>query len=284
MKTVKGAGWFVFFLIIAISCVDTPDCFQLNNNLVQVAFKILGGASDQVPVIGIDAPGTDSVFYQYQKVSTVQLPLNPFENETTFNFHTFYNDNQMVLGYTYKIQFVSEECGERYIFSDLSIKSYDYDSVRFVGKTLTQPPSTNIEIYRCPRTNFTGVSFKKMSGTAKVQDTVLINAITPNFTAGITYPPGYYRSVDLPLNPNTATTSFTFEFGDGTTKVLTVGYTRSNWTKYQQFCGNKTLIYRLSISEQDFGPDKVKLALKGSTTQPADSIQDPPITNLEIFK
>ena len=284
MKTVKVAGWFVFFLIIAISCIDEPDCFQLNNNVVQLAFKILGGASDQVMMTGIDAPGTDSVFYSYQKVSAVELPLNPFESQTEFNFHTFFGDNQMVLGYTYKVQFVSEECGERYIYSDLNILSHDYDSIRFVGKSLTQPPSTNIEIYRCPRTNFTGVSFKKTSGTTKVQDTVLINSITPDFAAGITYPSGYYTSVNLPLNPDAATTTFIFAFGDGSIKEMKLGYDRTTWTRYEKYCGAKTLFDQLTIEAQDFGIDKVKIALKGSTTEKLDSIQDPPIINLEIFK
>ena len=58
-----------------------------------------------------------------------------------------------------QVQFVSEDCGERYIFSDLKILEYDFDSVRIVNPTPTAPASTNIEIYRCPRTNLMGIDF-----------------------------------------------------------------------------------------------------------------------------
>ena len=42
----KKTGLFTFILIVAVSCLNEPDCYQLNNDTVVIYFKIIGGGND----------------------------------------------------------------------------------------------------------------------------------------------------------------------------------------------------------------------------------------------
>ena len=258
----KKLAWFVFLFTVAVSCLNEPDCFQLNNNVVVVSFKILGGGADQYPLFGILSPETDSVFNGYEIVGSAGLPLNPLKVETSFNFDGVYEDHVIQLGYKRQVQFVSAECGERYIFTELNVIGHDFDSVRLVNPTPTRPASNNIEVYRCPRTDLMGISFE----TKK-----FIKGITADFPTVIFQPGDSITTMDLPVNKDDSTTTFVFDFGDST-KTLKVNYGRTAKTLFT-FCGEQTIISSLIVDTTvtDFDVADV---LK-------DSIQDLPITNLE---
>jgi hypothetical protein len=155
----KKLTWFLFLAIFALSCLNEPDCYELNNSSVILYFKVLAAGKDRATIsdqyisVGIKSPATvgDTVFYGETISPSVELPLNPKDEQTAFFFDGIYGDNQIVLGYKRQVQFVSEECGERYIFADLKTLEYDFDSVRVVNPTPTAPASINIEIFRCPR-------------------------------------------------------------------------------------------------------------------------------------
>jgi len=261
--TMKKLTWFVFFSIIAVSCLDEPDCFQLNNNSVVIAFKILGAGADEFALVGIISPETDSVFYGYQIVPSAELPLNPLDVQTRYSFQGVYGDNEIQLGYTRQVQFVSADCGERYIFADLKIMEHDFDSARVVYATPTAPASTNIEIYRCPRTNLMGID---------LGDKQLVEGVTAGFSTFIFLPSDSLTTIDLPLNKDDSTTTFVFDFG-AVSKTLKVKYTRTNKTRFE-ICGEQTLFSNLLVDTAitDFS----------SATILKDSIQDLPIINLEI--
>ena len=264
----KKLGWFVFFSIIAFSCLNEPDCYQLNNSSVVISFKILGAGVkqativDQYPVTGIQSPETDSVFYDYSYVSSVELPLNPLTEETSFSFQGVYGINAIQLGYNRQVQFVSEDCGDRYIFSELKALEYDFDSVRVVNPTPTAPASTNVEIFRCPRTNLVGVTFKNQ---------VILDGVTADFPTFIFQENDSLTRIDLPINEDAATTTFVFDFRSTPSKTLKLSYTSATRT-LSKICGEQTVFDDLAVASTDFSTVAIK----------NDSTQDLPIINFEI--
>ena len=266
----KKLAWFLFLSIFALSCLNEPDCYQLNNSSIILSFKVLGAGinkatiKDEYPSIGIKSPGTagDTIFHEESIFSSVELPLNPGDEQTTYFFDGVYADNQIQLGYKRQVQFVSEACGERYIFADLKVLEYDFDSVRVVNPTPTAPASTNIEIFRCPRTNLVGVDFK----TA-----VILDGVTADFATVIFQPNDTLTSIDLPVNKNAASTTFVFKFRGSASKTLRLTYSKALGT-LSKICGEQTLFSDLLVASTDFT----------NVLPKSDSIHDLPITNFEI--
>ena len=211
-----------------------------------LSFKILGAGknkatvTDQFLSYGIQSPAAipDTIFYSKPPYSSVELPLNPLEEQATFLFDGVYGDNKIQLGYTRQVQFVSEDCGERYIFADLKILEYDFDSVRIVNPTPTAPASTNIEIYRCPRTNMVGLKFTKA---------VVLDGITADFSTVIFQPNDTLSNINLPINKDASSTTFVFDFrGTAPSKTLKLSYARTSDT-LSEICGEQILFSDLNL-------------------------------------
>lgn len=268
----KRLSWFVCLSIIALSCLDQPDCYQLNNNVALVAFKIIGGGTDVYALQGVYTTGTDSVFLEDSVGSAaVGLPLNPYEGEISYTFVGAYGNvglyETQKLNLTYKalVQFVSEDCGERHVFSHIDVASSDFDSVRILNPTPANPPTSNLELYRCPHTNVLYLDF-----------------VTDQNIKTITIAPGEPAAVDktlgsvlLPLNPLAEETSYTFNYADGTSNTLTVVY-RTTPKVLSSKCGEQVFIDKVSYNEE--GTDFATVTVK------EDSIHDLPKINLELTR
>ena len=59
----KKTGLFTFILIVAVSCLNEPDCYQLNNDTVVIYFRIIGGGSDAFQLTSIHVTGDLTVFF-----------------------------------------------------------------------------------------------------------------------------------------------------------------------------------------------------------------------------
>src|SRR6186713_2105740 len=131
----RRAFWFVLFLLMAVSCLDQPDCFRQNINLMGLSFKkISGGKADTLDVmVAVDAVGK---FYDGVLTTGLSLPLDYLNNQTSFSFSIrekgYLADEvktySLVFGHDSKPQFVSEECGQRFVVSNLRINSKTFDS------------------------------------------------------------------------------------------------------------------------------------------------------------
>ena len=147
---------FIFCLAVMAGCLEEPDCYQLNNNIVGISFKkLFDKKADTLLINSITTAGTDSIFYEYWGATNIKLPLDFLRQETNFVINTFNNQTTKIqnlnLGYTSKTQFVSLDCGVRYILQDLRVAEQDFDSVRMLSNTPSNSTSvTNIEVYRCP--------------------------------------------------------------------------------------------------------------------------------------
>jgi hypothetical protein len=99
---------------------------------------------------------------------------------------------------------------------------------------------------------------------------VTFNGVSADY-AGPVYPAATLSSIKLPLNPNTNSTTFTFDFPEGP-KSIDFDYTKTQRAIFEA-CGNQNFFSKLSVTSVDYPIIKI---LK-------DSIQDPPITNV-IFQ
>src|SRR5690606_13635038 len=84
----------------------------------------------------------------------MMLPLNYLSQQTTFYFQRPDGSFQTLgLGYKAQTQVVSEDCGERFVLSDLNILSHHCDSARVAFATPVSESGASIALYRRPITN-----------------------------------------------------------------------------------------------------------------------------------
>src|SRR5690349_20141752 len=192
----KTTTWFLFFLVLAVSCLDDPDCYQLNNNLIGITFRVLGSTKvDTVAFLGVDIDGSDSTFiYQsdttFLLASGIPLPLNYTRDETDITFRLVGGASYfMKLGYQANTQFVSEECGSRYELTDLTLLDYDFDSAVVVNHHPGKTASSNIEVFRCPVTDVVTLSFRDLYLSGKIKTSkfasVPLDGINADFTGTV---------------------------------------------------------------------------------------------------
>jgi hypothetical protein len=274
----KRAFWFPLFLIMAMSCLDEPDCYRQNLNILGITFKkMYDGTGDTVNIWKAYADGfEDSLFYNSEGVTSLALPLNYLKTETSFTIEGVERTFQLFLTHQSKTQFVSEDCGSRFIVSDLVISSSTFDSVKVVSNSLSNPAHVNIIVYRCPRTNIMRFSFRQLymdtvsQGRADVHQ---VNSVTADFAPGPLWENVSLSSILLPVNPDALSSTFNFDLDDNDMRTFTVDYQKTE-TEVLTKCGVQKFFSHLTLSNNDF--NMVEVA--------ADSIHDPPYTNIVSYR
>ncbi len=278
----KKIIWCVLFAIIAISCLNDPDCYQLDNSEVIVNFDVLGFGADQDTLLDIRISGTDSIFYQNTIGSSFGLPLNPNTREQAYIFRWKNGSvDTLFLGYSAQVQFVSADCGQRYVFGELflPLKS-SFDSVRVFNQTPTQPASANIVVYRCANPDHVGMKFKK--GTTKVDSALAVSAVTTDFGEQITFNDSV-SSFFLPLNKRANTTTFEFALAGGTMENIRLSYSHVTSASPVKDCDSVTTFSKIKIASTSFDTTSTKIINTSTSGTVATSTKDPAIINLEIF-
>jgi hypothetical protein len=135
---------------MTVACLDEPDCFNLNNDLIGISFKKLENSlADTVSLSLMGTTEPPLVFLADTAVSRIVLPLNYFQNEMTFFFDNDTVEYLLRLGYTSQAQFVSENCGEKFVLSNLRVLEHSFDSVRLVSDVPSSDAGRiHIEIYQ----------------------------------------------------------------------------------------------------------------------------------------
>lgn len=273
---IKKVAWFLFFALLAVSCLDEPDCYNLNNNVIGISFrKLADNKADTVAMVGVTIDGTDSVFYPFRLVTGVELPLNFYASESEISFQRLNRDaaitDRLLLAYRSQIQFVSEDCGERFLISNLEVLESDFDSIQVVNASPGNTTSTNLVVYRCPQTDLMRVGFRQLNmdedSIGTLMD-VFVDGILTDFSPDVLYPDDTASAFLLPLNPAATSARYDFDFTSGSGHV-TMGYRTVETTRYN-LCGTQLFFADLAVVDSDF--DKA-IVVK-------DSIQDPPVTNI----
>ena len=279
----KKAIWFTFLAAIAISCLDNPDCFRLNNGEFGINFRVMGFGADEKTLDSAKIVGTNIVVVSAIP-SSIGLPLDPLSDSLKYIFKwTDGHEDSFTLGYTSQIQFVSADCGERHVFDGLNVLRHSFDSISIYSTKPTNPSSVNIQIFRCTNPNLFGLSFKQKVTSTTTKDTaVTIQSIKLDFdTTTIRFKKdSLLTAVYLPLNKAADKAHYVFDFGTAGTRVLDITYSRQSRLWATQSCGTTTLFSALKMVS------KTTTLANGDTTKYRyinKATVDPAILNLEAI-
>lgn len=147
---VRKSAWFLLMLFVTAACLDEPDCYNLNNYVVGISFKkIENSATDTVFVTEFGTVEPPLLFLVDTSFSRLNLPLNYFQDETAFFFADMDTTRILRLGYTSQAQFVSENCGEKFVLSQLRVLEHSFDSVRLIiDVPSAQAGTVHLEIFQ----------------------------------------------------------------------------------------------------------------------------------------
>ena len=274
---------------MAVSCLDKPDCFRLSSDHIGVSFKVLGtNKADADTLKWIEIKGAGIITGPATPVSDFLIPLNYLVNQTDVNITGNKFNGNMLLKYLSQAQFVSDECGPRYILSALTVDQQSgFDSVRVVAGQVSNPPILNLEIFRCPTTNLVKLDFYQLyvAGNGKKTSQLLtlkVDTITTNYSSALFYLGATTNTVTLPVNINSGagpgSSAFAISYGDKT-NTASLTYTLTQEERYN-VCPPKMYVSGLGVTSLDF--DSVSIAVVDKKIMNAP--QDPASTNVLIFQ
>jgi hypothetical protein len=292
LSRVKRTSWFIFFVLLAVSCLDEPDCFNLNNNWVGISFKVLGSSkADTVFLWGVGLSGSVTPFTGADTAisSGVSVPLNIYSDRTMINFDGLAADRTMTLSYRVQSQFVSEECGSRFVLSGLKIEGHDFDSARVVNSTPgASKNAKNIEVYRCPITNIVGFEYRQLFARPKSSQAVSlpVQSIMAEYSGTQFYLNDTISTFYLLVNTEQSTdstTTYTFTNPDNSSGSLILSYKITPETRYN-VCGLQHFVSALTINSASTAFDSVSVVRDATTQRLQTTLQDPPVTNVYLFR
>ena len=274
---------------MAISCLDQPDCFRLNSDQIGISFKVLGtNKADVVILKGIDIAGVGDILGADVSLNSFLIPLNYLANQTGVTISGDKVNGTMLLKYLSQAQFVSDECGPRYILSELLIDQYTgFDSIRVLTNQVNNPPNINIEIYRCPTTNLVKFDFYQLfiATTGKKSSQLLtfkVDTISTDYSSDLFYVGATINTITLPVNINTAagsrSSAFKISYGNEMDTV-SLAYTLTEEVRYN-VCPPKMYVSGLGVTSPDFDSVSINVVDKKKIDAP----QDPATTNVLVFQ
>jgi hypothetical protein len=292
----KKSSWFIFFLILAVSCLDDPDCFRLNNNVVGFAFRVIGtNRADTVRLTRVDVTGLNG-FYPDTVTSSVFVPINFTTTASTVTFSYEDGTTKYVdLEYLLKSQFISEDCGSRYELSDLRALNSDIDSIRVInGSPNKAAGAINIELLRCPNPRYVGVAFFDMleSTNSNIDVNVrsaslAVDRITRESDGLEIYAQSSRTLYYLPIDLNATETIFNFYTRGGDPDVpqkLRLTYTKRPQNSFPGLCDEVQLVTNLTISDVDSALATVDSLGINENNEFLSYLTDPPSSNVRLFR
>jgi hypothetical protein len=292
-QTVKKTTWFILFLLFAVSCLDDPDCFLLNNDVIGISFRVLG--SNLPDSVKVESVTVNNILYTSDEPVITFLPLlaDRFSQSTHVELASAGVTRIVDLGYNVKVQFVSEDCGARYILSDLVTTNHNYDSINIINPTPGRDGSSkNIEIYRCPHADTLGVALLQLTmpktGRASSRPVAAdFNSISFEGSE-LFYANGREATLRLPVNTSSTTLNYTFDFKndfgyDVTIRNLGIGYKVIQEQRYSP-CGIQQFVDSLSLLTVADNPfDSVSFVVDRNEN-PKITLTDPIETNINIYR
>jgi hypothetical protein len=290
---VKKASWFTFFSLLAFSCLDEPECFQLKNDQIGITFRVMGtGAVDTASFKGIVVDNRVLITPPALITSAFVVGLNYFKDTTAIVFDRGSTQKHLTLHYLVQPQFISENCSPRYYLSELKAARHTFDSVRISNPVPASSAQTqNVDIYRCPSdVPLMGVNFRRLligtNGAVTSQnESLTLESVTADFSDTPLLSNTAAESVYVPvrLTPGESVHStyvFAVDQNGKTERPLALKYTVTNEVRFRP-CGAQNYVSALEVVSSGF--DSVRIA---RTPQGAlrNRLLDPPITNVEVFQ
>ncbi|MFZ1808941.1 MAG: DUF6452 family protein [Cyclobacteriaceae bacterium] len=207
------------------------------------------------------------LYYSNTEASSVVVPLN-LANTTTRVLVDSKDSGLSSLDITYEFETASifDGCGTQNFLKNIEVSgTTNYDFVSVQKDSITDPPTTNVTLFKCPQTNL--IELQLVGAPAAG---VQINKVTAGFTSEVFYEDSLTTKLVLPLDETQEQTNYTIEFEDAT-KQISFGYDRTVQIFHEQCV--QTLFSAVEVLSSDF------------TTPPLtknNSIQFPTVVNFEI--
>jgi hypothetical protein len=289
LSTMKKATWFIFLLIIIMSCLNDPDCFRLNQNIVGISFRVMGSSkSDTLRMYEIAATNTDDLFYENTEATGIGLPLDYTTTQTQFVILSTRGYDTISFSYEVDAQFVSEECGSKFAVKNLAvIPGYSFDSMRVINPHAGTTAGGNIEIFRCPRTDTMAIAFRQLTlsrGTSSSQSLFVgTNGITPEFTGETLYENQSVSVIYLPVNLNDTLMVVNFDQVENGARQLILSYKLIDTVRYRP-CGRQIFPESMVINpvSPELSFDSVGHALENGVR--IKSVRDPFDPMINIYR
>lgn len=147
---------FVSFLAGMASCsdIDSCDANDEQNFMVLDFHRLESRASLKV---GFRVTSGDEVFgegvyedgdYAYSEDSTsINLPLDPNSETTSFQFESDTSSFEITLGYEINVSIFDPDCPPSFFYSGLDTLSHSFDSLSIPGTITNSQIETNVEVY-----------------------------------------------------------------------------------------------------------------------------------------
>ena len=301
----KKTTWFLFFIVFAVSCLDEPECYLLNNDKVGIYFRVMGSNQPDsanvtsLLINGIPESIADTIAWQDLSdnfLTGLVVPLDYFNNQTSVEMVVGGAASTLLLNYRVQTQYVSDECGPRYVLSNLNATATRDDSKRDSIRVVNGSPSRDdtgrhIEIYRCPVTDTLLLTFYQLllpsgaqtaANRSRIASRPLENVVVDNTTT--MYAGERQATLRLPVALTNSSTSYDFAFSDEEQQAvrnMTVQYTTTTMPRYSQ-CGTQTFVTDLAIAE-NHSFDSVSIALDADEF-PNRTLTDPYSRNINVYR
>jgi hypothetical protein len=136
-----------------ISCLEEPDCVNTVNNIVGVTFKNVADGKvlpQSFSRIGIGSDTASIIPFERDSIATkLFLPVDHFRDTTRYTIVIQDTVYQLLFKYVTQPQFVSDDCGERYVLKDMELIDSPFDSVVVVNATPgVNRDASNLEIFK----------------------------------------------------------------------------------------------------------------------------------------
>jgi Family of unknown function (DUF6452) len=135
------------FVVLFLSCLSEPECVVTASGNVKISLtKPTSDTAFFVKFDRIVVSGTDSLFHVGDSVSTVILPVQPGNYQTTFHF--FYDSKQdsMTISYTRSARVISPACGAFLYFQDLTVVMHSFSFVDVLNAQLSTGNAPNLTV------------------------------------------------------------------------------------------------------------------------------------------
>lgn len=134
---------FILPLVFGISCLEEPECTQLDNDSVNLRFlSKLDGKLFPVFIDSVYLPQADYTVIKNATVSQVLVPLAPEQPYTQIVIHGEMGKDTLWISYSYIPKLFGKPCEVELLYSNQKIMQSSLDSLRL--DLLTLPPNANI--------------------------------------------------------------------------------------------------------------------------------------------
>ena len=143
-------------ILLLSACLSQPDCLVTATNIVKISLKKAN--SDSVNTVNfavIKVSGTDTLFYENTSTSTLNLPVQPGVQETTFFFEYYtpvggalvLKKDSVTLRYLPLYFVISPDCGGYVYYNNLTVSSWSFaNEPTVLNPQLLTSATTNLQI------------------------------------------------------------------------------------------------------------------------------------------